>query len=97
MLQFALNSASEATLTSVDRQLEDTIRANLEQEFPDAALQVVVEGNRCLVRVVTDEFEGVLRVRREQRVYRCLTELMASGELHAVTIQAKTSNEASSE
>lgn len=32
----------------------------------------------------------MLRVRREQRVYGCLKDLLASGELHAVTIQAKT-------
>ncbi|MCY4094848.1 MAG: BolA/IbaG family iron-sulfur metabolism protein [Gammaproteobacteria bacterium] len=46
-----------------------------------------------MIRVVASEFEGVLRVRREQRVYGCLKELLASGELHAVTIQAKTPTE----
>lgn len=73
--------------------LEDTIRSNLEREFPDATIDLAVDGNRCLISVVTADFEGTLRVRREQRVYGCLKELLASGELHAVTIQAKTPEE----
>ncbi|MCY3859741.1 MAG: BolA/IbaG family iron-sulfur metabolism protein [Gammaproteobacteria bacterium] len=74
--------------------LEDTIRTNLEQEFPDASIELAVDGNRCLIRLVSAEFDGVMRVRREQRIYGCLKELLATGELHAVTIQAKTPAEA---
>ena len=74
--------------------LEDTIRSNLEREFPAASVEIMVDGNRCLIKVITEGFEGVLRVRREQRVYGCLKDLLASGELHAVTIQAKTPAEA---
>lgn len=74
--------------------LDDTIRSNLEQEFPDAAIELTVDGNRCLISVVTTDFEGMLRVRREQRIYGCLKSLLASGELHAVTINAKTPIEA---
>ena len=77
--------------------MQDQIRANLENEFQDAQIDVVVDGNRSLVRVISDEFEGMLRVRREQRVYAALKELLASGELHAVTIQAKTPSEAQGE
>ncbi|MCE2407683.1 MAG: BolA family transcriptional regulator [Pseudomonadales bacterium] len=46
-----------------------------------------------MISVVAADFEGMLRVRREQRVYSCLKDLLASGELHAVTIQAKTPEE----
>ncbi len=74
--------------------LEETIRSNLAQAFTDATIDVTVEGNRCLILIVSPEFDGMLRVRREQRVYACLKELLASGELHAVTIQAKTPVEA---
>ena len=74
--------------------LEDTIRSNLEDEFSDAAIELTVDGNRCLIKVVSADFEGMLRVRREQRVYGCLKALLASGELHAVTISAKTPTEA---
>lgn len=74
--------------------MEETIRSNLEREFPEAAIDLAVEGNRCLIRIVSDEFEGKLRVRREQRVYACLKDLLSSGELHAVTIEAKTPTEA---
>lgn len=68
----------------------EKILAKLKQEFPNAAIDLQVEGNRCLIQLVSDEFEGVTRVKRQQRVYSCLTDLLASGELHAVTIQAKT-------
>ena len=57
-------------------------------------IELTVDGNRCLISVIAADFEGMLRVRREQRVYGCLKELLASGELHAVTIQAKTPIEA---
>ena len=77
--------------------MEDQIRTNLENELQDAQIDIAVDGNRCLVRVISDEFEGMLRVRREQRVYAALKELLASGELHAVTIQAKTPSEAREE
>ena len=70
--------------------LENTIRANLERDFTDASIDLAVDGNRCLIRIVSDDFEGKLRVRREQSVYACLKELLASGDLHAVTIEAKT-------
>lgn len=74
--------------------LEDTIRSNLEQEFPDATIELTVDGNRCLISIIAVDFEGMLRVRREQRIYGCLKDLLASGELHAVTIHAKTPIEA---
>ena len=73
--------------------MQDRIQDNLRQEFPDAELNVVVDGNRCLVQIVSEDFEGVMQVKRQQRVYRCLNELLSSGELHAVTIQAKTPSE----
>ena len=73
--------------------MEDKIRANLSTEFADGKIEIVVEGNRALVHVVSSVFEGLNRVKRQQRVYGCLNELIASGELHAVTIRTQTPSE----
>ena len=73
--------------------MEDKVRANLAAEFPNGEISVVVEGNRALVRVVTDDFDGLNQLKRQQRVYGCLNQLIVSGELHALTIQAKTPGE----
>ena len=73
--------------------MESNIRERLEREFRSADIELQVEGNRAAIRVVSDAFEGVSRVQRQQRVYGCLTELIQSGELHAVTIEAKSPQE----
>lgn len=60
------------------------------------AESVEVDGGdgRYEVRVVSEGFEGLRRVKREQQVYATLAERIASGEIHAVTIRALTPAEA---
>ena len=48
---------------------------------------------RCLpiqITVVSEIFEGLRPVARQQKVYAPLNEFIRSGELHAVNIIAKT-------
>ena len=49
-----------------------------------------MSGNHCTVVVVSDDFEGLNQVKRQQKVYQCLNEKIASGEIHAVNIRALT-------
>ena len=73
--------------------MKEKIHHNLSTAFKDAEIDVTVEGNRCLVKIISSEFEGVRTVQRQQRVYACLNDMIASGELHAVTIQTHTPTE----
>ena len=47
---------------------------------------VRLDGNKCLVAVASSVFEGLRPVKKQQLVYGCLNDLIASGELHAVTV-----------
>jgi acid stress-induced BolA-like protein IbaG/YrbA len=53
-------------------------------------IDVDLSGNHCTVTVVSEEFEGLSRVKKQQKVYQCLNEKIASGEIHALNIQALT-------
>ena len=73
--------------------MESIIRERLESEFVNAQVELQINGNRAVIKVISEVFEGSSRVQRQQRVYGCLSELIQSGELHAVTIEAKTPQE----
>lgn len=70
---------------------EAMIKKALEGEFPGATIDVQLDGSHCQVTVISDVFEGLRPVARQQRVYAPLGEFIRSGALHAVNIIAKTS------
>ena len=69
---------------------EAMIKEALEGEFPDATIDVYLDGSHCQVTVISTVFEGLRPVARQQRVYAPLGEFIRSGALHAVNINAKT-------
>ena len=52
------------------------------------------EGNKLTLKLVSDKFAGLNRVKRQQLVYTILNEKIASGEIHAVTMKTLTPDEA---
>jgi acid stress-induced BolA-like protein IbaG/YrbA len=66
------------------------IKDALEAEFQGATIQVELDGSHCHITVISDIFEGLRPVARQQRVYAPLKEFIQSGTLHAVNIVAKT-------
>lgn len=67
-------------------QIVQLLNAGIQVEHVDVELS----GNHCTVTVVSDDFEGLSRVKKQQKVYQCLNEKIASGEIHALNIQALT-------
>ena len=65
------------------------IQALLEKEFPGSEI-TIQEGYHNEIEVVSDAFEGVSPVKRQQMVYKPLTELITGGTVHAVKISALT-------
>ena len=61
--------------------------------FADADISVEVDGNRAVIQVTAETFEGMNRVKRQQAVYATINDLIQSGELHAVSIVARTPSE----
>ena len=63
-------------------------------QMPDAAVEVSGGEGKFVANVVSDAFEGLSPIKRHQLVYACVNDQIASGELHALTIVAKTAAEA---
>lgn len=48
------------------------------------------DAKRMEIRVVSGAFAGLSRVKKQQRVYAAIADLIADGSLHAVSIVAET-------
>ena len=70
--------------------MHDEITARIQEALPGSRVEVQVEGNRALIKVVSGTFADMTRVQRHQAVYSCVNELIASGTLHAVSISTET-------
>ena len=68
--------------------IEEDIRDSILSGIPNAKVDVLVEGNRATITVVSSTFAGLSRVKRHQSVYRYLVNYISTGVLHAVTINA---------
>lgn len=69
---------------------ESIIINALESAFPGAQVDVQLDGSHCKITVVSELFEGLRPVARQQKVYAPLNEFISSGALHAVNIIANT-------
>ncbi len=58
--------------------------------MPDAAVEVSGGEGKFVANVISDAFAGLTTIKRHQLVYACVNDEIASGELHALTIVAKT-------
>ena len=72
--------------------MQAEISDKVQQEFPDAEVQVVLDGNRAEITVVSNVFSAMSRVKKQQAVYASIADYIADGRLHAVTINALTPN-----
>ena len=68
--------------------IEEDIRDSILSGIPHAKVDVLVEGNRATITVVSSTFAGLSPVKRHQSVYRYLVNYISTGVLHAVTINA---------
>lgn len=71
----------------------DELKALVCQALPDAEVIVDGSGDKFQLTVVTDRFEGLRRVQKQQLIYQALGEHIASGAIHAVTMQTLTREE----
>ena len=59
-------------------------------QLPNATIDAANEGNKFDVRVIDDSFEGKRLVARQQVILALVKDKIASGEIHALNIQALT-------
>ncbi|WP_067516962.1 BolA family protein [Endozoicomonas ascidiicola] len=71
----------------------EEVKALLEKEI--AGAEVLVEGEGCDFRltVISDQFEAMRPVKRQQLIYSHLNPFITSGAIHAVSMVALTTAE----
>lgn len=68
----------------------DEIKELLVASFEDAIIDVNSDGYHAQVVIVSNEFEGLNTLKRQQRVYAVLNDKIADGSLHAVVMKLYT-------
>ena len=72
----------------------DDVSKLIQDAFPDAKISVEGDGYKYETTVVSATFEGLNTLKRHQAVYAAVASAITSGDLHALTIHAKTPDEA---
>ena len=73
----------------MEEDLQGEIARRLAAEFPEAEIDVHLDGNRATLDVCSNHFADMSRVGKQQAVYACIQDFISSGVLHAVTINAR--------
>lgn len=72
----------------------EAIEELISAKMTDANVSVTGAEGKFEATVISDEFDGLMIIKRHKLVYACVNEQITSGELHALTIYAKTKAEA---
>jgi len=72
----------------------EQVKALIEQAMPGATVEMIGDACSMAVRVVSEDFEGKSLIQRHRMVMEGIKAHIASNELHALSIQAKTPEEA---
>ena len=73
------------------------IRALLVAGLSGSEIELQAEGNKVSLVLVSEQFSGLNRVKRQQLVYKLLDQKISSGEIHAVTMRCLTPAERNNE
>ncbi len=71
----------------------EIIESRVKSAIDDAELEVTGADCDFTVTIISEQFQGLPRVKRQQRILSAFSDLLASGELHALTVKAYTLNE----
>ena len=69
------------------------IKDLINSEMENASVEVQGESGKYLVSVVSEIFDGLNAVKRQQTVYRILNPHISSGDIHAVSMELSTPSE----
>lgn len=78
-----------AMIAAMKQQIEKLISS----KFPEANVHIEGDGYHFIATVVSDAFAGRSLVQRQQAVYACVNEQIASGDIHALTLHIYTPEE----
>ena len=66
------------------------IQQLIQAKMPDAKVSVSGDEGKFTAKVITDQFDGLMTIKRHKLVNACVYDEITSGALHALTIVAKT-------
>ncbi len=69
------------------------IEAILKKNISNCVVKMKADGNKLDLLLVSEDFAGLKRVQRQQRVYRLLDDRIKSGEIHAISMKVMTPEE----
>lgn len=72
----------------------DEIQKLLEEGLPGCKVSVAGDDSSISLQIVGEMFEGLSKVKRQQKVYGFLKDLISNGEIHAVNMRTLTPAEA---
>jgi monothiol glutaredoxin len=85
-----LTAAAPKKETANDALSSSNIEQLVQQGLPDAKVKIKGEGSDLVIVVVSEQFVDLPPVKKQQLVMATLTEPLASGKLHAVSVKAYT-------
>ena len=78
----------------MNEEIAASIRQRFSRDHAEPQVNVVLDGNRASITVISDAFADMNRVQKQQAVYACIDSFIKDGRLHAVSISALTPAEA---
>ena len=71
------------------------IEKRVRDALGECDVHLEMDGNKAGLLVTATAFEGLSRLKRQQKIYAALGDLISSGDLHAVTMRCQTPDEIS--
>ena len=66
------------------------VKTMIQEQFPEAQVEVVGDGEHFEAVIVSPEFEGKSKVKQHQMVYAAVNDAMASEVIHALSLKTYT-------
>ena len=73
-------------------EIEELVKKLINEALELDEVFVVFDGSQCRINAVSDKFDDLSRVKRQQAVLKPLADIIKDGTIHAVTV--KTFNKA---
>ena len=89
-LQAAVKPAEEGSTATGQAITHAEVESLITKSYPDAKVYITGEGCNLEIAVVSKQFAGLTMIKQHQGVMDTLTETLASGRLHAVTLKTNT-------
>ena len=71
----------------------DKIKGMLVSTLGDCDIEVEITGNKVVLHIISEDFEGLSQLKRQKKIYAILNDMVSCGEIHAVTMYTNTPEE----